>query len=637
MKRIVSTAAILLIVVFNAVIYAHPPTVTINVDAAKDIRPLPRIWQSTGFSPANLLLSADMQQQMAYVGAMPNHSIRYVRIHYLLELLRGEGFDTDNPTYDFSLLDRAIDVLIQNNLKPFFELMGNPQGYFDNYENAEQVRAWRRLVCELANHYIAKYGLNEVRSWIFETWNEPNIGFWRQSEKAFMNYYDACSAGLADADEKLIFGGPGTTGRTKLSDLLVKLLEHCSTGKNVFTGKSPTRIDFISEHVKSVKGHVEDLNPRSMGMLRREKEDIEFIRKKFPQFKNTSFTNNECDPQTGWGQIHTWRAKAYYPAFICKVINQHLIELIDNMDANYGILSNDNAFLGTWGQRSLLTRFGELKNVDAGQSGDRSDKYRFEPDPAREQFELIKKPVFNGMELLGLLGSKRCAVECPGDISSDIGAIASIGDHNQVAVLIYHSRDQIMSSATAEIELTVCNIPFDKAMLVHYRIDDYRANPFKRWEQNDAPSDPAQALFAQMRDIQEPTMLHEPKEIILENGMIRIQFNMPLPAVSLVILSDKPETPLTSVQNLRFEKYKGLSDKNEQILLIWDVLENNTIRSYEVLYSREKQGLYKRINTPDLISGAFMHVADTVKGFYRIRAVDYWGRISPDSAIIEVK
>jgi hypothetical protein len=220
----------------------------ITVDCRAEIGNLEHFWQSTGFTPASLLLNADMRQAMAYVGSVPHGGITYVRIHYLLELVTAEGLGTDHPRYDWSALDTGLDVLVCNGLRPFFELMGNPSGYFTDYTDQTQVWAWRRLVKDLAEHYIDRYGAGEVRGWCFETWNEPDIGWWRQGEEAFCNYYDACSEGLKDADPALIMGGPGTC--RGLSSMLKTFLAHCDTGTNAFTGETGVRLDFISVHEK---------------------------------------------------------------------------------------------------------------------------------------------------------------------------------------------------------------------------------------------------------------------------------------------------------------------------------------------------------------------------------------------------
>ncbi|UCC65669.1 MAG: glycosyl hydrolase, partial [Anaerolineae bacterium] len=115
----------------------------IIVDCHRDIGPLTHFWRSTGFSPASLLLNADMRQAMAYAGSIPHRGLTYVRVHYLLDLVTAGYPGAETSSYDWSALDKALDVLVQNGLKPFFELMGNPSGHFTDFLDEGQVWAWR--------------------------------------------------------------------------------------------------------------------------------------------------------------------------------------------------------------------------------------------------------------------------------------------------------------------------------------------------------------------------------------------------------------------------------------------------------------------------------------------------------------
>jgi hypothetical protein len=42
---------------------------------------------------------------------------------------------------------------------------------FDDFEDLDQLRAWRDLIAELASRCAARYGRAEVQEWWFETWN----------------------------------------------------------------------------------------------------------------------------------------------------------------------------------------------------------------------------------------------------------------------------------------------------------------------------------------------------------------------------------------------------------------------------------------------------------------------------------
>jgi L-iduronidase len=595
----------------------------ISINCGQSVGPLHHFWQSTGFTPANLLLNADMQQAMAYVGSIPHRGVTWVRIHYLLELVTAEGLGTDDPTYDWSRLDTALDALVTHGLKPFFELMGNVEGHFDDYLDEAQAQAWRRLIHDLALHLLDRYGADEIRSWLFETWNEPDVHFWQQSVEAFLAYYDACCAGLHDADPALRIGGPGTC--RDLSPTLVAFLAHVDGGINALTGEPATRPAFLSWHVKGVRSHPEDLTPDTLHIVAREAEIVHYIRAHHPALADLPMANNECDPQVGWGTIHTWRARPYYAALAAKILLQHQRVLIDEMGVDYALLSNDNGFLGTWGHRTMLTRFGEFDHIDHGQGAGMRDAPRLEEDPRRRRFALVKKPIFNLMTLLSLLGDESCAVS-GGEGSEDaLSVLATRRGDAQVAVLIVNSRDKITAEGMTRLSVTIEGLPFTQGSLAYYRIDETTDDPFAVWERQNAPHLPTPDQLAEIRSRQELSTRSQPHDVTIQEGALTINYDQPLPGVTLILVSRRSEREPPQVQNVRLERYAGISDQ-EEVMVLWDGIPSRTLRTYEVYFAPHVDGPYTRVNPQDQLDTAFLHVREPGPGVYTVRAVDYWER-----------
>jgi L-iduronidase len=608
------------------------------IDCANEIGPFEHFWRSTGFSPADLLLTKDMQQQMAYAGSLPHGGITYARVHFLLELVKGEHLLSEMPSYDWRLLDMALDVLMRNNLVPIFEVMGNPSGAFSDFNDARQLHAWKRMVGALARHLIERYGWEHVSQWYFETWNEPDGGWWPQwphDEQSFCNYYDASSEGLRAVSSRLIFGGPGTC-RT-LSSLFKAVMRHCDTGKNYFTGETGVRLDFISIHEKGARATQEDIDPNTLALVGREAQIVEYLRANHPRLAQTPFMNNECDPQVGWWHTHTWHGRPYYAAIMAKIVNQHIRVLLDEMRVPFTILSNDHGFVGKWGNRTLMARFGLTHDEDNGQSHHTSRAAAIQGQVVTPPFDMIKKPGLNVMALLALLGDRRLAVGGAGDARDDAGVIATQRDGAQVAVLVYNSRDRIMSSGTTAVHVVLEHLPFKEAMLAHYRIDERHGDPFTVWEAAGAPDFPSAAVFQQMRNRQELELLEEPRVVQSDDGKIELRFDLPLPAVSLIVLSVKPDRPPGQVQGVRLETYRGLNDQDET-LVCWRGLPDRTLRTYEVLCATSPDGPFVRVNQPDVIGTAFMHVPDPASGqrYYRVRSVDYWERYGVESETVSL-
>jgi L-iduronidase len=321
------------------------PEVAFSANLQQESKAFEKYWRSTGFSPSDLLDYPDMQMTLDYLRA--SEAIEFLRPHYLLDNVIATDFGTPRPTYDWSGLDRKLDAMVNRDFRLIFELMGNPTNRELNFGDPKDLYAWKNFVRDLANHLIDRYGKETVESWWFETSNEPDIWhFWNQGYVKFLHYYDACSEGLREADPDLKFGGPGNA---KGNNAWFKLLlEHCAYGKNYFTGEQGVRLDFVSTHRKNTPHE----------MIEDELKNWRYFENDYPQFRERiPVFNDEADPLAGWGIPFYWRTGPWYGAFIAQSVELHNRLIIDSLDIDYRILSNDHGFLGSWGKRTQLARF----------------------------------------------------------------------------------------------------------------------------------------------------------------------------------------------------------------------------------------------------------------------------------------
>lgn len=609
-----------------------------NIDCSIPIGKLAPFWASTGFTPATLLLTDDMRQTINFLGSIPHKGIRFARIHFLLELV-SVTFDLNEPVYvDWSRLDMGLDLLVENGLTPIFELMGNPDGQFDDFNNIQQLTRWRGLVRALALHLMDRYGKEVVEGWYFESWNEPDIGWWHQwpqDEISFCNYYDACAIGLEDANSNLVIGGPGTC--VTLSSLLKTFLEHCDRDENCLAPGKKVRLDFISIHEKGMKSHLEDLNPRTQALIDREKCLVEYLRSKHPRLASLPFMNNECDPQVGWKDHHTWHASSYYAAWVCKSVEMHLSQMTDELGVNYVLLGNDHGFIGGWGNRTLLARLGVENWIEDGQRGHVIRKDWARRDYATPPFSLVKKPVFTAMTLLSLLGSERVDVQQVGldhawEKDERLGILATRNSDQYYAVLMYYSRDKIISCGTQTVTLRLSSLSSGHYALTHYRIDQEHRHPYQVWVEAGAPDVPGGDLLELMRSVQEPGLVSPPLMLDIDGGPLELSFDLPLHSVSLLVLNKKPPHGPGKVSGLRAEQYQGV-DGQPEYLLRWNSLPDHSIQTYEVIQFDLNMSSYRRVNEQDLICSAYIV---RQPGRYQIKARDYWGRMSEESEVIQI-
>ncbi|KAH3708034.1 alpha-L-iduronidase-like isoform X2 [Dreissena polymorpha] len=612
--------------------------VQIHVRTSEAVGPLRHFWQSTGFCPplphmdaAAFDLSHDMQYNIAMIGSMPRSGIEQVRIHWLLDLITVTSLPPFKPPiYNFTSLDSLIDLLYANGMRPGFELMGNPSGLFKDFEDKTSLMMWKDLVTQTAQRYINQYGVGWVSQWNFESWNEPDCRDFdnvNMTVQGFLNYYDACSEGLKAASLDLKLGGPGDGCHgTLYSDAL---LQHIVNGTNYFTGETGIRLDFLSYHKKG--------DGSSYKILEDEISLMDSISNRFPTLADKPFFNDEADPLVGWSQDEEWRADSTYAAIVAKVINQHQKAFISNPQPrihNYQLLSNDNAFLSwfphQYTQRTLLARF-QMNNTS----------------PPHTHF--FQKPVYNVMALLSMLGEievqSKITYTNGEDLNTPLGVLASThtpvtnhtADSWQTTVLMYMSNDTGPQTDKAYVYLSMDIEPPSWASqelhMVGWWLDNTLGNSYKLWDRAGRPPYPTLELQHQMRTISNsPPIFNQP---VQPGNQFIGKFFIKEPAVVVVHVCSKPDAPPDQPNNVNI-----LNITSGQILLTWSdkCLNSRCILNYEVAYSVEDTN-YTTIDPGYGLaySTSFVYQPTTLQGvapdnqvigFYKVRALDYFGQYS---------
>jgi len=255
-------------------------------------------------------------------------------------------------------LDRLLDKLWAHGLAPGFELMGNPGNLWTDFSTSQQVNKWHHLITLMARRYIDRYGEDWVATWRFETWNEPDHGYFcgiNFSLETYLRYFDSSLSALKSVSPRLCLGGPGGSCRPPHFLRFCRgLLSHVQHGTNSFDPAIPLTLDFLSIHKKG-DGGVEVI-------LEEELATLVTLRRDFPFTTNIPVINDEADPLKGWWRGEEWRAGVEYAILVARNIDLHKKHFFDKNDTGIGfeLLSNDNAFLpfppNPFRQRSLLAR-----------------------------------------------------------------------------------------------------------------------------------------------------------------------------------------------------------------------------------------------------------------------------------------
>ena len=211
-------------------------------------------WRTcVGTGRFDLALRRDYQDSLALI--QQDIGFRYIRGHGLLSDGVGiyrpyEYQGTRRVRHAFTYLDQVVDAYLELGIRPFLELGFMPselasgdQTVFwwrGNVTPPSSWTEWAALVRATVAHLVDRYGLEQVRDWPIEVWNEPNLKeFWEGAdEDAYHRLYEVTAGAIKDVDSALQVGGPAISPGT--DEWMVRFAE--------FAIARSVPVNFVSRH-----------------------------------------------------------------------------------------------------------------------------------------------------------------------------------------------------------------------------------------------------------------------------------------------------------------------------------------------------------------------------------------------------
>ena len=232
-----------------------PPVVCLRADVSASPTALRRPWHMLGSERLSQLL--DRRESggrvirddfgAALARARDELGATTVRAHAILhDDLAVCGPDGE---LDFTRVDAVYDEVLDLGYRPIVELSFMPAAlatdpgarvfdYGAIISPPADWDAWTRLVAAFTRHCVDRYGLDEVRHWGFEVWNEPNLEvFWTGTQQDYFRLYDVTTRAVRSVDDRLLVGGPGTAQ----SGWILDFLDHVQA--------RDVPLDFVSTHI----------------------------------------------------------------------------------------------------------------------------------------------------------------------------------------------------------------------------------------------------------------------------------------------------------------------------------------------------------------------------------------------------
>ena len=216
-----------------------------------------------GAGRANEGLRADWQEQLRV--ARRECGFRYIRMHGLLTDDMGVYKEDahGNPLYNWQYIDRLYDFLLSINVKPFVELSFMPKDlasgsrtifwWKGNVTPPKSYDKWADLIRHLAAHFQERYGHDEVKTWYFEVWNEPDLhdGFFTGTQEDYFKLYAVTARAIKSVSSDYRVGGPATA----IGQWDKSFIDFCHTNN--------VPLDFVSSHAYGVRsGYLDETGQR---------------------------------------------------------------------------------------------------------------------------------------------------------------------------------------------------------------------------------------------------------------------------------------------------------------------------------------------------------------------------------------
>ncbi len=528
--------------------------VSITVDAAKSQGPLKPVWRFFGADEPNYATMKDGQKLLDHLGALKPKQV-YFRAHNLLNT--GDGTpafkwgssnayteDKDGkPVYNWMITDMIIDSYLDRGVRPYLQIGFMPQALSSAPEGTQYRHAWRpgfkyelieggwnyppndykkweELVYQWTKHNVEKYGKDEVLTWYFEVWNEPNgPSYWKGTPEEFYKTHDYAIAGVKRALPEARVGGPDVAGSG--GAFMDGFLKHVVSGKNYATGETGTPTDFLAFHAKGtpkfIDGHVQ------MGMVSQLKAvDTGFGKiAAVPELKDTPIVIGESDPEgcaACPGKANGYRNGTMYSSYtaasfarIWELSDRHKVHLEGVL--TWAFTFEDQPWFA--GYRQLATNGIDL-------------------------------PVLNVFRMYAQLGPERIAAQSSAQLplddmmasvtqKNDVGVMAT-RDGSKVAVLVWHYNDDDLKGPDATITLNLSGLGKAKTRKVtQYLVDPKTANAYAAWQTMGSPQSPNQDQYKVLEaaSVMHPTAL---SPLTVTKGAAKLDLTLVRQGVTLLIV-----------------------------------------------------------------------------------------------------
>ena len=406
-----------------------------------------------------------------------------------------EQFTEEN----FRACGLAYDNVLEAGMKPLVELSFMPKAlsvagtegvffYRPCVDPPADLKRWEAYIQSFLRFLIHRYGEEEVRSWLFEVWNEPDLQvvFFSQDREAYFRLYEATARAIKAVDPLLLVGGPATSG----SKWVAPFLRWC--------GEHQVPVDFVTTHqyagdpLGGVEDKGEELDEERADGGESWPERMRKMGERLAAAEEKSFLTgfrivNPDQTETSDLPDDNFRRNA---AVVRKQAGSLPLYYTEwNCNAGFSSYTNDTRKVAAYDVRNALA---VAEDVDGSSIWCFSDIFE-ELHPFVQEFHGgfgmltqsgIPKPVYYAMKLLADAPETRLDLG-PDALNGEIG-IAAFENEAEIHVLLFRQKMKNLE-LPAEEALVSLELPDKPQSVTLKRIDAEHGNPLAVWESMGKP------------------------------------------------------------------------------------------------------------------------------------------------------
>src|SRR5215472_2000241 len=358
--------------------------------------------------------------------------------------------------------------------------------YHPNVSPPKDYAIWDDLITKFTRHLIDRYGIEEVSTWYFEVWNEPNLDFWTGAprQRTYFDLYDHTARDIKAVSPKLRVGGPATAQAAWVGDMI----KHAQD--------SQVPLDFVSTHVygndkASDVFHTSENIPRYQMVCRAVKKVHEEIK-----------SSSRPDLPLIWSEYNA----AY-----------------DNQ-----VDVTDSIYMGPWLATTIAQCDGLTEMMSYWTFSDVFEEQGVVKTPFYGGFGLIAagnipKPSFFAMQLLHGLGDQR--VE-----NSNPNVLVTKARDGSLVVAAWNLVNPGSTGTPKTVKLQFKNVSPDAHVVIR-RVDESHGDTLGLWLKMGSPRYPSRS---QLEQLQQPRLSEAVPEKMTNGGL-----TLQLPVNGLAVLQVK--------------------------------------------------------------------------------------------------